>query len=189
MQFGRLALLFLVATAQQAYAAKLLRAGPDVAAEVAAEAAQNIQVHDGFLSQEHDDVEKENELKAQKTMSALSTGKWVYALDRDLKTPMLIQEHLNNTQPAIKDPCGGITCGSLKCPAGFTVTDIEGHCCSYCVNPNIKVPKAVEGATGKAGGVASTFCQDVWCFPTMCSKPEQNPTTTNGQCCPVCPAL
>jgi len=89
----------------------------------------------------------------------------------------------------ITDPCSGITCSAnLKCPAGFAVTEVEGHCCPYCVNPNIKLEAAITGATGSAGGKASTFCPKVWCFPTACTKPLSNPTTTNGACCATCPA-
>merc|ERR1719213_427472 len=79
----------------------------------------------------------------------------------------------------IKDPCSGITCAAnLKCPAGFSSTEVAGHCCPYCVNPNIKIEAAVTGATGTNGGKASTFCPKVWCFPTMCTKALSNPTTT-----------
>jgi len=89
----------------------------------------------------------------------------------------------------IKDPCASITCAAnLKCPAGFTVTEVDGHCCPYCVNPNIKLEAAITGATGSNGGKASTFCPKVWCFPTACTKALSNPTTTNGACCATCPA-
>jgi len=94
------------------------------------------------------------------------------------------------TTKGINDPCSGIACAaSLKCPAGFSVTKVAGHCCPYCVNPNIKVEAAITGATGSKGGKASTFCPKVWCFPTACTKAISNPTTTNGACCPTCPAL
>ena len=63
-----------------------------------------------------------------------------------------------------------------------------GHCCPYCVNPNIKLEAAITGATGSNGGKASTFCPKVWCFPTACTKALSNPTTTNGACCATCPA-
>merc|ERR1719456_2171301 len=99
-----------------------------------------------------------------------------------MKTLMVVQ--LKKQQQV--DPCGGITCGDLKCPAGFVSTEAPGHCCPYCVNPNIKVEAAAKGATGEHGGKPSTFCNDVWCFPTLCTKTETNPTTTNGQCCPRC---
>ena len=128
-------------------------------------------------------------LRVSPSMPTRSLGNYVVGLDRDLKTQILIQMRTNATQPAIKDPCSGITCGNLKCPAGFTATEIDGHCCAYCVNPDIKVEAAVAGATGSSGGKESTFCPDVWCFPTMCAKTEVNPTTTNGQCCPVCSAF
>merc|ERR1719476_1236246 len=107
-------------------------------------------------------------------------------MDRDMKTRMLVRS-TGHLAPEIKDPCGGITCGALSCPAGFAVTEVEGHCCPYCVNPDIKVEAAITGATGTNGGVASTFCPKVWCFPTMCTKAEVAPTTTNGACCASCP--
>eukprot|EP00933_Yihiella_yeosuensis_P061738 TRINITY_DN64574_c0_g1_i1.p2 TRINITY_DN64574_c0_g1~~TRINITY_DN64574_c0_g1_i1.p2 ORF type:complete len:133 (+),score=32.23 TRINITY_DN64574_c0_g1_i1:97-495(+) len=84
-------------------------------------------------------------------------------------------------------PCDGIKCGNLQCPTGFAPTTVKGHCCPYCVNPNIKVEAEVTGATGKNGGKQSAFCADVWCFPTLCEKEEVMPTTANGQCCPSCP--
>eukprot|EP00929_Paragymnodinium_shiwhaense_P054971 TRINITY_DN2756_c0_g2_i4.p2 TRINITY_DN2756_c0_g2~~TRINITY_DN2756_c0_g2_i4.p2 ORF type:complete len:164 (-),score=58.20 TRINITY_DN2756_c0_g2_i4:95-586(-) len=144
----------------------LKKASPDVATEVAQEGMQNIHIADTFQSQEDTDVKYENKIKADKDFSALQLG---------------------SKSKGIKDPCGGITCGALSCPAGFTETTLEGHCCPYCVNPNIKVEAAVTGATGSHGGKASTFCDNVWCFPTMCTKAIQAATTTNGQCCDVCP--
>uniref|UniRef100_A0A7S3TM11 Uncharacterized protein n=1 Tax=Strombidinopsis acuminata TaxID=141414 RepID=A0A7S3TM11_9SPIT len=160
---------------------------PDVSAQVAEEARENIQIHDGFLSQEVKDDQAVRQVKADRDLSALQTpGRWVVALDKDMKTEMLVQR---SASPVIKDPCGSIACGALTCPAGFAVTSVEGHCCPYCVNPAIKVESAITGATGSAGGKASTFCQDVWCFPTMCAKAIANPSASNGQCCPVCPAL
>jgi len=107
----------------------------------------------------------------------------VVALDKDMKTAMLVA-----VQRQV-DPCGSIECGALRCPGGFTEEKVAGHCCGYCVNPNIKVEAAVKGASGEFGGKPSTFCNDVWCFPTMCTKEHNNPTTTNGQCCPACPAF
>merc|ERR1719207_82080 len=118
----------------------------------------------------------------------ITKGKFVVALDKDMKTPMLVQIREKAAAP-IQDPCDKITCGAMTCPAGFTATEYDGHCCPYCVNPNIKVEDLVKGATGETGGKPSTFCKDVWCFPTMCTKPETAPTTTNGMCCPACPAL
>jgi len=97
--------------------------------------------------------------------------------------------HLELASKGITDPCAGITCAAnLKCPAGFSVTEVAGHCCAYCVNPNIKLEAAIPGATGSNGGKASTFCPKVWCFPTACQKSMTNPTTTNGLCCATCPA-
>eukprot|EP00929_Paragymnodinium_shiwhaense_P054970 TRINITY_DN2756_c0_g2_i3.p1 TRINITY_DN2756_c0_g2~~TRINITY_DN2756_c0_g2_i3.p1 ORF type:complete len:164 (-),score=59.63 TRINITY_DN2756_c0_g2_i3:79-570(-) len=144
----------------------LRKASPDVASEVQQESMQNIHISDTFSSQADEDVKHEKEIKADKDFSALQFG---------IKAP------------GVKDPCGGITCGALTCPAGFSETTMEGHCCPYCVNPNIKVEAAVTGATGSHGGKASTFCDNVWCFPTMCTKAIQAATTTNGQCCDVCP--
>eukprot|EP00929_Paragymnodinium_shiwhaense_P054975 TRINITY_DN2756_c0_g3_i1.p2 TRINITY_DN2756_c0_g3~~TRINITY_DN2756_c0_g3_i1.p2 ORF type:complete len:163 (-),score=52.00 TRINITY_DN2756_c0_g3_i1:131-619(-) len=140
------------------------QASPDVASEVVQQAQQNIHISDSFQSQEDVDVKQEAKIKADVDFSALQMGK-----------------------APVKDPCGGITCGTLTCPAGFSETTMEGHCCPYCVNPNIKVEAAVTGATGSHGGKASTFCDNVWCFPTMCTKAIQAATTTNGQCCDVCP--
>eukprot|EP00929_Paragymnodinium_shiwhaense_P054968 TRINITY_DN2756_c0_g2_i1.p3 TRINITY_DN2756_c0_g2~~TRINITY_DN2756_c0_g2_i1.p3 ORF type:complete len:166 (-),score=56.20 TRINITY_DN2756_c0_g2_i1:95-592(-) len=146
----------------------LKRASPDVAAEVAEQAMQNIHISDTFQSQEDVDVKQEKKIKADVDFSALQLG-------------------ARGQGPEVKDPCGGITCGALTCPAGFSETKMDGHCCPYCVNPNIKVEAAVTGATGSHGGKASTFCDNVWCFPTMCTKAIQAATTTNGQCCDVCP--
>merc|ERR1719217_1604005 len=121
--------------------------------------------------------------------NAVPSGKWVVALDKDMKTKMLVQVDQPALLSGIKDPCDGITCAAnLQCPAGFSKTEVEGHCCPYCVNPNIKIEAAITGATGTNGGKASTFCPKVWCFPTMCTKSETSPTTTNGACCPTCPA-
>ena len=175
-------LKLLVASFALAGAVKV-RTAPDVATRVAEEQQENIQIHDGFLSQEQKDVEQEKKVKSDRDLSAIQMGNWVTALDRDLKTHMLVQVKSFNQ----KDPCGSIECTSnLKCPAGFTATEVPGHCCPYCVNPDIKVPDKITGATGSHGGKASTFCDDVYCFPTMCDKTDTAPTTTNGQCCPVC---
>merc|ERR1719456_528619 len=82
---------------------------PDVAAEVARETQQNIQIHDGFQVQEQKDAQTVSEVRANHNLSQLQTG-------------------------GIKDPCAGITCAAnLKCPAGFAVTKVDGHCCAYCV--------------------------------------------------------
>jgi len=156
MQFKAVICLALVAAA----GAVKIRNSPDVAARVAEETQQNIQIHDQFASQEEKDVEQEKQVKSNKALSQLQKG--------------------------IHDPCGGITCGALKCPGGFMEEKVEGHCCPYCVNPNIKLEAVVKGATGTNGGAASTFCAKVWCFPTMCTGTETAATTTNGQCCGVC---
>lgn len=157
---------------------------PDMAKEVAKEAMENIQIHDGFAAEEKKDEEQESKVKADKDLSALQLGNWKVALDKDLKTRMLIQTKAGG----IKDPCADITCAAnLACPAGFAVTEVEGHCCPYCVNPDIKLEAAITGAVGSNGGKASTFCTDVWCFPTMCTKTETAATSNNGACCSSCP--
>merc|ERR1719158_144342 len=163
-----LAILLVLASLSPATAVNLRSAsGPDVSAEVARESQQNIQIHDGFQAQEQKDAQTVSEVHANQDLSQLQQG-----------------------TKGIKDPCEGISCAAnLKCPAGFSVTEVEGHCCPYCVNPNIKLAAAITGATGTNGGKASTFCPKVWCFPTMCTKAISNPTSTNGLCCPACPAL
>ena len=45
---------------------------------------------------------------------------------------------------------------------------------------HIQVESAITGATGSHGGKASTFCPEVFCFPTMCAKAIQNPSAANG---------
>eukprot|EP00747_Dinoflagellata_sp_TGD_P128823 gnl/TRDRNA2_/TRDRNA2_174603_c1_seq105.p1 gnl/TRDRNA2_/TRDRNA2_174603_c1~~gnl/TRDRNA2_/TRDRNA2_174603_c1_seq105.p1 ORF type:complete len:163 (+),score=45.48 gnl/TRDRNA2_/TRDRNA2_174603_c1_seq105:81-569(+) len=161
MQTSRVVCILLVALAVQA---SRLRNAPDVATRVAEEASQNLQIHDVFAAQEVKSVDSEKKVKA----------------DKELKS--LVQKN----GKGIKDPCASITCGELACPAGFLVEEKEGHCCPYCVNPNIKVEDLVKGATGTNGGAPSTFCDDVWCFPTMCTGTETSPTTTNGLCCKQC---
>merc|ERR1719498_765220 len=143
---------------------------PDVSAEVARETQQNIQIHDGFAAQEQKDAEAVKQVHADHDLSQLqvTSGNWVVALDKDMKTKMLVQVDKPALLSGIKDPCDGITCAAnLKCPAGFSSTEVSGHCCPYCVSPNIKVEAAITGATGTNGGKASTFCPKVWCFPTM----------------------
>ena len=186
----KIAILFLALVAGTATSATLRRTAPDVAAEVARETQENIQIHDQFKSQEDKDVEQEKKVKANKDLTALQTsGKWIVALEKDMKTQMLIQMKGKAAQPQIHDPCDKLKCGALTCPHGFTAQEFAGHCCPYCVNPDIKVEHVAKGATGEFGGKASTFCDDVWCFPTLCTKATTAPTTTNGQCCEVCPAL
>merc|ERR1740130_2161885 len=167
-------LFFLTVTLALAGAVNLRSASaPDVSDEVARETQQNIQIHDGFQAQEQKDAQTVSEVRADHELSQLqtSTVNWVVALDKDLKTRILVQSFKRTSLIAgIKDPCSGITCAAnLKCPAGFTSTEVAGHCCPYCVNPNIKLEAAVTGATGTNGGKASTFCPKVWCFPTACT--------------------
>mmetsp|Transcript_39819 Transcript_39819/g.69991 ORF Transcript_39819/g.69991 Transcript_39819/m.69991 type:complete len:186 (+) Transcript_39819:85-642(+) len=160
-----------------------VKTAPDVSAEVARESQQNIQIHDGFLSQEQRDIKQEREVHSNKDLSAVQVGSWVVALDRDMKTRMLLQTQAQKKGGSFVEVKG---CSDLVCPGTFTPTEEAGNC--YCVNPDIVLAPEVTGATGSSGGEASTFCPKVWCFPTMCSKPEVAPTTTNGMCCPTCPA-
>merc|ERR1719203_6474 len=161
---------------------------PDVSKLVAEETRQNLQIHEVFQTQEEQDNHEVQLLKGQTSHAFLQKAGWVVALDRDLKTQMLIQTSGSKALP-VKDACGAISCGSLKCPGGFKVTSVPNHCCPYCVNPDIKLAAAVTGATGASGGQASTSCKDVFCFPTMCTKAVTNPSGANGQCCATCPDL
>eukprot|EP00440_Ansanella_granifera_P063688 gb/GFBE01069050.1/.p1 GENE.gb/GFBE01069050.1/~~gb/GFBE01069050.1/.p1 ORF type:complete len:138 (+),score=48.88 gb/GFBE01069050.1/:1-414(+) len=107
----------------------------------------------------------------------------IIGLDNDGKTEMLIQVGADGSGPA----CDSIKCADpLVCPPGFQSTKVDGHCCPYCINPNLKIEPEITGATGKAGGKKSAFCEEVWCFPTMCTTEEVMPTTDNGMCCPQC---
>merc|ERR1719291_417923 len=109
------------------------RSAPDVSGEVRAEAAENLQIHDGFVAQEQQDEAAEARLRVRHDLSAMSYGKWVVALDRDVKTSMLVQVVANASHPEIKDPCGNIQCAaSLICPGTFKVETVPGHCCPYC---------------------------------------------------------
>eukprot|EP00441_Pelagodinium_beii_P044787 CAMPEP_0197620866 /NCGR_PEP_ID=MMETSP1338-20131121/1587_1 /TAXON_ID=43686 ORGANISM="Pelagodinium beii, Strain RCC1491" /NCGR_SAMPLE_ID=MMETSP1338 /ASSEMBLY_ACC=CAM_ASM_000754 /LENGTH=139 /DNA_ID=CAMNT_0043190163 /DNA_START=79 /DNA_END=498 /DNA_ORIENTATION=+ len=108
----------------------------------------------------------------------------VIALDKDMKTKMLVQVGSS----ASRGLCDDIACGDLSCPSGFTPTKVDGHCCPYCINPDLELEKEAKGASGKYGGEVSRFCADVWCFPTMCDKDIIQPSTKNGHCCPKCPA-
>eukprot|EP00927_Polykrikos_kofoidii_P022235 TRINITY_DN2080_c0_g1_i3.p1 TRINITY_DN2080_c0_g1~~TRINITY_DN2080_c0_g1_i3.p1 ORF type:complete len:167 (-),score=12.48 TRINITY_DN2080_c0_g1_i3:77-577(-) len=141
----------------------------NVSADVEQDARVNFQIHDSFQDQENNDIEHEREIEASEDFAAIQAGR---------KTSR------HNTI----DPCSAVQCGVLRCPAGFSSTKFDGHCCPYCVNPNVKADKAVTGATGSFGGKMSTFCPDVWCFPTLCGKPVTAPTTSNGLCCDSCPA-
>eukprot|EP00933_Yihiella_yeosuensis_P005157 TRINITY_DN109619_c0_g1_i1.p1 TRINITY_DN109619_c0_g1~~TRINITY_DN109619_c0_g1_i1.p1 ORF type:complete len:136 (+),score=34.72 TRINITY_DN109619_c0_g1_i1:126-533(+) len=104
------------------------------------------------------------------------------ALDKDAKTQMLVLVEKSAT------PCDKIKCGKLECPSGFATKLVEGHCCPYCISPDIKIEKEITGATGETGGKLSAFCEGVWCFPTLCAKEEVTPTIDNGQCCNECRA-
>mmetsp|Transcript_67659 Transcript_67659/g.171730 ORF Transcript_67659/g.171730 Transcript_67659/m.171730 type:complete len:189 (+) Transcript_67659:100-666(+) len=188
MQFTRRVLAAALLVAMPAAALKLggsSATAPDVETAVAEEGQENLQIHDAFLGQE----QKDDRLVEELGIGAHNKT-FIMALDRDMKTKMLVQVGSKiKKQPAIKDPCGAISCGALTCPGGFAVTEVEGHCCPYCINPNIKLEDAVTGATGTHGGEPSTFCKDVWCFPTLCIKAVSNPSEANGHCCTTCPAL
>eukprot|EP00933_Yihiella_yeosuensis_P009189 TRINITY_DN114_c0_g1_i1.p1 TRINITY_DN114_c0_g1~~TRINITY_DN114_c0_g1_i1.p1 ORF type:complete len:134 (+),score=31.92 TRINITY_DN114_c0_g1_i1:100-501(+) len=105
------------------------------------------------------------------------------ALDKDKRTEMLVLIEKKGT-----GPCDKISCGKLTCPQGFETKLVEGHCCPYCISPDIKIEKEITGATGETGGKLSAFCEGVWCFPTLCAKEEVTPTIDNGQCCNECRA-
>merc|ERR1719316_817178 len=49
----------------------LMKTAPDVAAKVAQESQENIQIHDQFLAEEKKDIAKEKQVKANKDLSAL----------------------------------------------------------------------------------------------------------------------
>merc|ERR1719498_463514 len=110
----------------------------------------------------------------------LNNGKWVVALDRNMKTQVLIMLKANQTlAPGLalpKDPCANLECEELECPGGFSVQPAEGHCCPYCVNPNLKIERIIKGPTGEFGGKYSVFCRNVMCFPTMCTQAEMMPS-------------
>mmetsp|Transcript_65028 Transcript_65028/g.121138 ORF Transcript_65028/g.121138 Transcript_65028/m.121138 type:complete len:165 (-) Transcript_65028:36-530(-) len=142
------------------------RTAPDPSKQVMEEGEQNIHISDGFLAQEEQDEEVEKKVRSDHDLNALQ---------------------VSATAPSIVDPCKNLECGLLSCPGGFKAEAVPGHCCPYCVNPDIKLEAAVTGATGKSGGFASTFCKEVWCFPTMCTEPMTEPNDSNGLCCPVCP--
>ena len=115
--------------------------------------------------------------------SGAKFAKFHMAMDRDNKNLMMVQE----TQPfSAVDPCDKVECGDLKCPAGFLPTDYPGHCCPYCVNPNVGWEAPIVGATGKYGGKESLECPNVWCFPLMCMDGAP-PKFTAGNCCQTCP--
>merc|ERR1719384_2210343 len=151
-------------------------------------------LHEVWQTQEQEDKQMVQLLKVRPSGSFLASGKpassrVLVALDRDLKTQILVQTSATAEMP-VKDPCGAISCGSLTCPAGFQVTSVPGHCCPYCVNPAIEVKAPVTGATGQFGGKPSIFagCENIFCFPTLCTKALSNPSDGNGQCCPTCPS-
>ena len=132
-------------------------------AEVTAEAAQDIQISEIFAAQEKQDVESEAAHSGKDEMSA-------------------VQEDVRQG-PAL---CDNIVCGTLHCPGDFAPTKIDGHCCPYCVSPTVKYAEGVQGASGEFGGEPSSFCANVWCFPTMCTTPPVAPSTENGLCCEQC---
>eukprot|EP00927_Polykrikos_kofoidii_P043332 TRINITY_DN373_c0_g1_i2.p1 TRINITY_DN373_c0_g1~~TRINITY_DN373_c0_g1_i2.p1 ORF type:complete len:167 (+),score=28.84 TRINITY_DN373_c0_g1_i2:65-565(+) len=148
-------------------ATRLRHRAINVSAEVERETQVNFQIHDSFQLQESEDIAHEREVEASKDLAAIQLG------------TKSLRRHTT-------DPCSAVTCGVLQCPAGFTATKIDGHCCPYCFNPDVKVDAAITGATGASGGKISTFCPDTWCFPTLCTKPVTAPTTSNGLCCESC---
>eukprot|EP00441_Pelagodinium_beii_P038952 CAMPEP_0197651654 /NCGR_PEP_ID=MMETSP1338-20131121/33518_1 /TAXON_ID=43686 ORGANISM="Pelagodinium beii, Strain RCC1491" /NCGR_SAMPLE_ID=MMETSP1338 /ASSEMBLY_ACC=CAM_ASM_000754 /LENGTH=180 /DNA_ID=CAMNT_0043226347 /DNA_START=70 /DNA_END=612 /DNA_ORIENTATION=+ len=179
MQFSLTVLALLACQASAGH----LRTAPDtdVAAEVAEDSKHNIQIHQDFVQQEQKSAKIFDATKTKKIKKG--TKEQVIGLDQNGKTQMLIQVGNELSGPA----CDKITCADpLTCPPGFQPTEVDGHCCPYCINPDLKIEPKITGATGKSGGKASAYCKEVWCFPTMCEKEETMPTTSNGLCCPAC---
>merc|ERR1719316_2017542 len=110
--------------------------------------------------------------------SDLDNGKWAVALDRNGKTQMLVmlKQKLAPGLALPKDPCANLECEELECPGGFSVQPAEGHCCPYCVNPDLKIERIIKGPTGEFGGKYSVFCPNVMCFPTLCTQAEMMPS-------------
>merc|ERR1719323_954493 len=176
--------LLLAALVSGALGLKLNKTVPDYSAEVAKRVAEegeaNMNLHEVWQTQEEEDKQVVQLVKVRPSGSFLASG-----------TPASKQHVLLQTAALpVKDPCGTISCGTLTCPAGFQVTSVPGHCCPYCVNPAIEVKAPVTGATGQFGGKPSIFagCENIYCFPTLCTKALSNPSDGNGQCCPTCPS-
>merc|ERR1719159_2233834 len=98
-------------------------------------------------------------LRRPATKEDLKKGNWAVALDRNGKTQMLImlKQKLAPGLALPKDPCANMECGELECPGGFSVQPAEGHCCPYCVNPDLKIERIITGPTGEFGGKYSVF--------------------------------
>eukprot|EP00933_Yihiella_yeosuensis_P026889 TRINITY_DN2087_c0_g1_i1.p1 TRINITY_DN2087_c0_g1~~TRINITY_DN2087_c0_g1_i1.p1 ORF type:complete len:190 (+),score=37.24 TRINITY_DN2087_c0_g1_i1:101-670(+) len=127
-------------------------------------------------------------LGGKQELQLLSNDDFVVALDLDNKdTMMLVQV---NSSWSFSDPCDNIQCGNVICPTGFSVKRVKGHCCSYCINPDVQATEVIKGPLGTNGGKKSTVdseaCKGAWCFPTMCAKDLEDPK--NGGCCKRCPA-
>merc|ERR1719335_2179763 len=119
-----------------------------------------------------------------------------------MKTKMLVMLKTDSAQkqslaPGLalpKDPCANMECEELECPATFQIQEAEGHCCPYCVNPDLKIKRIITGPTGEFGGKYSVFCRNTMCFPTMCTQAETMPSGRSDaggneegtQCCPEC---
>merc|ERR1719420_572396 len=71
---GFLSVVTLVSAAAHGHDS-LMKTAPDVAARVAQESQENIQIHDGFLADEKKDIVKEKQVKANKDLSALQVKK------------------------------------------------------------------------------------------------------------------
>merc|ERR1719198_2559578 len=99
-----------------------------------------------------------------------------------MKTQMLVMLKTSSKQslaPGLAlptDPCANLECQPLECPGTFQVQEAEGHCCPYCVNPNLSIKRIITGPTGEFGGKMSVFCKDVMYFPTMCTQAETMPS-------------
>lgn len=55
--------------------------------------------------------------------SSFNSQNSVLALDQDMRTSMLVRK-----ATPIFNPCGGVTCGDVRCPSGFHQETVEGHC-------------------------------------------------------------
>ena len=57
---------------------------------------------------------------------------------------------------------------------------MPGHCCPYCVNPEIGFEAPVEGATGKYGGKKSVECPNVPAGPHLLKMQARTKSGTHG---------
>jgi len=76
---------------------------PDMAAEVAMESSQNLQIHDGFAQDEKKDEETEGQVKANKDMSALQTADEAGEADEEDNEAGEAEEEDNEADEAEED--------------------------------------------------------------------------------------